>query len=84
MVRARFGKRAGRGMRKGTINGVVLTEPRQPPFRKAAQRGAILQEAFILPGSRTFGGSFVRYERFAENVLGVLHLACCLILLRGL
>ena len=26
----------------------------------------------------------VRYERFAENFLGLLHLACCLILLRGL
>jgi len=26
----------------------------------------------------------VRYERFAENFLGMLHLACCLILLRGL
>ena len=37
-----------------------------------------------LPGSRTFGGLVVRYERFAENFLGMLHLACCLILLRGL
>jgi len=26
----------------------------------------------------------VRYERFAENSLGMLHLACCVILLRGL
>jgi transposase len=26
----------------------------------------------------------VRYERFAENFLGMLHLACCPILLRGL
>jgi transposase len=26
----------------------------------------------------------VRYERFAENLLGMLHLACCLILLRHL
>jgi transposase len=26
----------------------------------------------------------VRYERCAENFLGMLHLACCLILLRGL
>jgi transposase len=26
----------------------------------------------------------VRYERFAENFLGMLHLACCLILLRRL
>jgi len=26
----------------------------------------------------------VRYERFAENFLGMLRLACCLILLRGL
>ena len=26
----------------------------------------------------------VRYERFAEDFLGMLHLACCLILLRGL
>jgi hypothetical protein len=26
----------------------------------------------------------VRYERFAENFLGMLHLACWLILLRGL
>jgi transposase len=26
----------------------------------------------------------VRYERSAENFLGMLHLACCLILLRGL
>ena len=26
----------------------------------------------------------VRYERFAENFLGMLHLACCVILLRGL
>lgn len=26
----------------------------------------------------------VRYERYAENFLGMLHLACCLILLRHL
>lgn len=26
----------------------------------------------------------VRYERHAENLLGMLHLACCLILLRCL
>jgi hypothetical protein len=26
----------------------------------------------------------VRYERYAENFLALLHLACCLILLRGL
>ena len=26
----------------------------------------------------------MRYERFPENFLGVLHLACCLILMRGL
>jgi hypothetical protein len=26
----------------------------------------------------------VRYERHAENFLGMLHLACCLILLRHL
>jgi len=26
----------------------------------------------------------VRYERFAENFLGMRHLACCVILLRGL
>jgi transposase len=26
----------------------------------------------------------VRYERFAENFAGMLHLACCLMLLRGL
>ena len=26
----------------------------------------------------------VRYERYAENFLAMLHLACCLILLRGL
>jgi transposase len=26
----------------------------------------------------------VRYERFPENFLGMLHLACCLILMRGL
>jgi transposase len=26
----------------------------------------------------------VRYERLAENFLGMFHLACCVILLRGL
>jgi transposase len=26
----------------------------------------------------------VRYERLAENFLGMVHLACCVILLRGL
>jgi hypothetical protein len=34
-----------------------------------------------LPGSRRL---VVRYERLAENFLGMLHLACCIILLRGL
>jgi hypothetical protein len=28
--------------------------------------------------------TLVRYERLAEHFLGMLHLACCLILLRGL
>ena len=30
-----------------------------------------------LPGCRTFRRIVVRYERFAENFLGMLHLACC-------
>jgi hypothetical protein len=33
---------------------------------------------------QSFRRIVVRYERCAENFLGMLHLACCLILLRGL
>ena len=33
---------------------------------------------------KNFRRIVVRYERFPENFLGMLHLACCLILLRGL
>ena len=33
---------------------------------------------------QTFRRIVVRYERNPENFLGMLHLACCLIFLRGL
>jgi transposase len=51
------------------------------PLRRYQRRWKIER---LFAWFQNFRRIVVRYERFAENFLGMLHLACCLILLRGL
>jgi len=51
------------------------------PLRRYRRRWKIER---LFAWFQNFRRIVVRYERFAENFLGMLHLACCLILLRGL
>src|SRR5262245_59297787 len=51
------------------------------PLRRYRRRWKIER---LFAWLQNFRRIVVRYERFAENFLGMLHLACCLILLRGL
>ena len=51
------------------------------PLRRYRRRWKIER---LFAWFQNFRRLVVRYERFAENFLGMLHLACCLILLRGL
>jgi transposase len=51
------------------------------PLRRYRRRWKIER---LFAWFQNFRRVVVRYERFAENFLGMLHLACCLILLRGL
>ena len=51
------------------------------PLRRYRRRWKIER---LFAWLQNFRRLVVRYERFAENFLGMLRLACCLILLRGL
>jgi transposase len=51
------------------------------PLRRYQRRWKIER---LFAWFQNFRRFVVRYERFAENFLGMLHLACCVILLRGL
>jgi transposase len=51
------------------------------PLRRCQRRWKIER---LFDWFQNFRRLVVRYERFAENFLGMLHLACCVILLRGL
>jgi transposase len=51
------------------------------PLRRYQRRWKIER---LFAWFQNFRRLVVRYERFAENFLGMRHLACCLILLRGL
>jgi transposase len=51
------------------------------PLRRYQRRWKIER---LFAWFQNFRRLVVRYERFAENFLGMLHLACCVILLRGL
>jgi transposase len=51
------------------------------PLRRYLRRWKIER---LLAWFQNFRRLVVRYERFAENFLGMRHLACCVILLRGL
>ena len=51
------------------------------PLRRYRRRWKIER---LFAWLQNFRRIVVRYERFAENFLGMLHLASCLILLRGL
>jgi len=51
------------------------------PLRRYRRRWKIER---LFAWFQNFRRIVVGYERFAENFLGMLHLACCLILLRGL
>ena len=51
------------------------------PLRRYQRRWKIER---LFAWFQNFRRIVVRYERFAENFLGMLHLASCLILLRGL
>ena len=51
------------------------------PLRRYQRRWKIER---LFAWFQNFRRIVVRYERLAENFLGMLHLACCLILLRGL
>jgi IS4 transposase len=51
------------------------------PLRRSRRRWKIER---LFAWFQNFRRIVVRYERFAENFLGTLHLACCLNLLRGL
>lgn len=51
------------------------------PLRRYRRRWKIER---LFAWFQNFRRFVVRYERYAENFLAMLHLACCLILLRGL
>jgi transposase len=51
------------------------------PLRRYRRRWKIER---LFAWFQNFRRLVVRYERYAENFLAMLHLACCLILLRGL
>jgi len=52
------------------------------PVTSPTSNGPLIERLFTW--FQNFRRLVVRYERFSENVLGMLHLACCPILLRGL
>jgi transposase len=71
--------------------GVELIAPHRRTRRHRTQDGRPLRRyqrrwkiERLFAWFQNFRRLVVRYERFAENVLGMLHLACRLILLRGL
>jgi IS4 transposase len=51
------------------------------PLRRYRRRWKVER---LFAWMQNFRRIVVRYERLAENFLGMLHLACCVILLRGL
>jgi IS4 transposase len=70
--------------------GVELIAPHQRTRKQRTQDGRPLRRyrrrwkvERLFAWLQSFRRTVVRYERF-ENFLGMLHLACCLILLRGL
>jgi len=71
--------------------GVELIAPHRTTRKQRTQDGRPLRRyrrrwkvERLFAWLQNFRRIVVRYERFAENFLGMLHLACCLILLRGL
>ena len=71
--------------------GVELIAPHRRTRRHRTQDGRSLRRyqrrwkiERLFAWFQNFRRLVVRYERFAENFLGMLHLACWLILLRGL
>ena len=71
--------------------GVELIAPHRRTRKQRTQDGRRLRRyqrrwkvERLFAWLQNFRRTVVRYERFAENVLGMLHLACRLILLRGL
>jgi transposase len=74
-----------------TRHGVELIAPQRRTRTQRTQDGRPLRRyrrrwkvERLFAWLQNFRRIVVRYERFAENFLGMLHLACCLILLRGL
>lgn len=51
---------------------------------RCLRRPSALENRKIICLLQNFRRLVLRYERHAENVLGMLHLACCLLLLRHL
>jgi len=71
--------------------GVELIAPHRRTRKRRTQDGRPLRRyqrrwkiERLFAWFQNFRRLVVRYERFAENFLGMLHLACWLILLRGL
>jgi transposase len=71
--------------------GVALIAPHRRTRKQRTQDGRQLRRyrrrwkvERLFAWLQNFRRLVVRYERFAGNFLGMLHLACCLILLRGL
>jgi transposase len=72
-------------------HGVELIAPHRRTRTQRTQDGRALRRyqrrskiERLFAWFQNFRRIVVRYERLAENFLGMLHLACCLILLRGL
>ena len=74
---------AGRGMELIAPHRTTRKQRTQDgrPLRRYRRRWKVER---LFAWLQNFRRLVVRYERFAENFLGMLHLACCLILLRGL
>ena len=71
--------------------GVELIAPHRATRKRRTQDGRPLRRyrrrwkvERLFAWLQNFRRIVVRYERFAENFLGMLHFGCCLILLRGL
>ena len=71
--------------------GVKLIAPHRTNRKRVTQDGRGLRRYCrrwkverLFAWLQNFRRLVVRYERYAENFLGMIHLACCIILLRNL
>jgi len=78
--------------RRAVLNGILWVLRTGAPWVELPDRYSSHQTchrrrwkiARLFAGLQNLGRLVVRYERYAENFLGMLHVACCLILLRHL